>query len=84
MLDQNKDKEISMEEINSLTEGGLEFAAKLFPMYMTEDDEIESESENEDESENLDENQNQSNKDESDDEVDEELLPRTHQKKTEL
>ena len=65
MLDQNKDKQISMKEINSLTEGGLEFAAKLFPMYMTEDDEIENESEIEDQS-------------------DEELLPMTDQKKTEL
>ena len=82
MLDKNKDKRISLEEINLLTEGEIEFAAKLFPMYMSEEDEIENE--NESESENQDENRDQGENENENEDDDEELLPMGHQKKTEL
>ena len=53
MLDKNKDKHISLEEINALTDGEMEFAAKLFPLFMSEEDAEESESESENSNEDL-------------------------------
>ena len=47
MLDKNKDKKISMEEIDSLTDVEMELAAKLFPMFYNSEEEEEGDGDDE-------------------------------------